>query len=146
MTARNKLYWMIVMVGLIVSLFMPDAWAESLVELDKQDNGTVSYYDRDSVREVPTNMRLWVKTIFGKVDKNRAINDLKRENKCRNCEKLSYSKSLYEINCDESMIRIKTVTYHYRAGNILYTDSASTDWLDIIPDTVLGGLKRSVCK
>jgi hypothetical protein len=146
MTLRNILCLMLLMMGLTVAAFSNDARGEELVKLSENINGTVSYYDKDGVKESSGIKKVWITTIYGAVDKYVVINDLKKEGKCQRCENLSYSRLLFAINCREERIQIETVTNHDSNKEILYVEFVPTYWLEIAPDTVFNELKENICK
>lgn len=146
MTTRNNLARMIFTVGLTLSVLSNHVFGEELVKLSESENGTVSYYDRESVRESISTMKVWITTKYGNVDKKIVINELKKDNRCLRCEKLSYSRSSYDIDCKENRIQINRVIIHGENNEILFVEFTPTDWLNIIPGTVFDELKSVVCK
>ena len=139
---------MIFMVGLSLSFLSNNVWGENLKEYSRDKDGTVCYYDLDSVKKSSGQVKVWVTIMYGDndTDRDEIISVMKKYNQCQGCERLSYSKSLYEIRCREDMSRTNTFIHYDTDGRALYTNETQAKWRDIVPGTIIDKLKKRVCK
>jgi len=135
------------MVGMIVSVYSNNVWGENLVKYFETNDGTVSYYDKDSVKQTSKIVKVWFTIVYGDSDKKDTIENL-RNGSPQGFEKLSYSKSLSEIDCKEEIRRTITFTYYDSDGRPMFTlpYDISGDWQYIVPESMSDKLKRSVCR
>ena len=101
---RKKVHFLSILftVGLMLSVFTNKVWGERLVKYLSAEDGTIFYYDIDSMKKSSGKIKVWetIKYSDDSEIKNRMIKLRKDIKKCNGCEKLSESKILYEINSD----------------------------------------------
>lgn len=142
----------IIAVGLFFPFFSNNVWGETLIEYNRDKDGTVRYYDSDSVNKSSGKVKVWVTVVFGDDDKLR--NDLDAlvkelngiSHQCQDCKGLSFGKRLIEISCREDMSHSITTTEYDTDGRALHTNETPGEWSHIIPGTVMDKLKNRVCK
>jgi len=125
-----------------------DVWGENLIEYDRNKEGTVRYYDVDSVKKSSGTVKVWETVMYGYDDKsrNKIITLMKENNQCQDCERLSFSKSLIELRCRGDLLRIITSTEFDIDGNVLYTSPTPNRWNHIITGTRMEELEKRLCK
>ncbi len=113
------------------------------VEYDKDDDGTVRFYDKGKYI-----VRVWEKEILSNQRKENDI-QMRREFKqsIKGWDKLSYDMTLYEIDCNNRKINILSDVQYDSDGKVL--SSVSYDkprFSDIPPDSSYEFLRKKFCK
>jgi hypothetical protein len=56
-----------------------------------------------------------------------------------------HSKTLYEFNCKEEMLRINYVI-EYKKGKVITSEQRKEAWKDVVPDSIGEALFKAACK
>ncbi len=148
MSSRKNLLLIFFMVVLTLSVFLNDVWGANWIEYGRIKNGTVYYYDLDSVKKSSGKVKVWEKKMWGDKLRDKVITAMKKDNQCQDCERLSYTKTLYEIRCSGDLRRIITSTDYDTDGQVLFTSSGKIqdEWSHIVQGSIFETLKRKVCR
>jgi hypothetical protein len=146
MLLNKNLWFIVVMIGINLSLFSSDAFGERLVTFYTSEDGSKFYYDKDSVKRKSGNVKVWSTERW----KGEKLSDYKKSlrnaSPTKNVENFSYTKTLHEIDCEEGRYRFLTTAYYDVEGKVLYTIPEQVTWAYIVPGSVHDALKSSVCK
>jgi hypothetical protein len=55
----RKGFFTLMMIGFILSVFVTDVMGENLVKYGGSEEGTVSYYNQDSVKQTSETVKVW---------------------------------------------------------------------------------------
>ena len=128
---------------------------ENLIKYSEDRDGTVMYYDKDSIKKESGIVRVWTEDKYnGKNGRWSMWVKLCKENKniyetesINDCDRFSYRKKLFEINCKKNASRIISSTMYDGDGNDLsYIDTPTDPWDFIVSGSIEDELKNSVCK
>ena len=146
MSSRKNLLLIFFMVVLTLSVFLNDVWGANWIEYGRIKNGTVYYYDLDSVKKSSGKVKVWEKKMWGDKLRDKVITAMKKDNQCQDCERLSYTKTLYEIRCSGDLYHHITVIDYDTDERVLYRSPKPSEWSHIPPGTIIEDLKKRVCK
>ena len=138
----------ILVVGLTLSIFSNDVWGENLVKFVETYNGTRCYYDKDTLKRTSEKVSLWITIIYSEEEKKELLEDSNNKS-IEKLNELSYSKSLWEINCQGEKYRVMTFIYYNFDGSVLYShhpERLPSNWEYIIPVSKSDPQKKIVCK
>ena len=114
-------------------------------KLYDSNNLRKSYYNANSITRPSKNIvRVWVRWNFTE----KGVMDMVRS-AGKKLEKLEYSISLNEINCEEKTHRFLSSIYYDNNGKMIYTIPSSklpTEWLSIVPESNADNLCKTICK
>ena len=146
----KKIFLMLMTIGFILSIFVIDVMGEDLIKLNDFQKGTVSYYDKDSIKRESKTVKVRDKIKFNEKNgdwMNWELFCIKDSDPYRDCNKLSYYMSLYEINCKEDRVCSLSVVLYDEDGKVLDTLwDPSSKWEFIASGSIEDQLKSIVCK
>jgi len=131
-------------------------WVPLTDSADSEDkDGAVYYYDKDSIKRESGIVRVWTEDKYN--EKNERWSKwvkLCKENKniyetesINDCDRFSYRKKLFEINCKKNTSRIISETMYDENGDYLsYMDTPTDPWDLIVSGSIEDKLKNRVCK
>ena len=142
MLSEKNTWFMIIIVGITLSVFSNNVFGESLIKYFTDEDGTEYSYDKDSVKRQSGKVKVWTTAILGAASRS----EIQKIVSIKGFENLSFTRTLDEINCKEGKTRIVTIIYYDGKRKVLYTITEQTDWRSIVPDSINDLLKSSVCK
>ena len=163
MLSRNN-FFILMTIELILSVFVTDVMGVNLIKYTEDKDGTLNYYDKDSIKRKSGIVRVWTKMKFKERSevwnswvywkKNKGWNSWvdicknypERVTNINDCDNLSYVKDLYEINCKKDRQRRLSSIIYDDYGKVLFSNLTPTEWIDIFPNLVFEKLKNQVCK
>lgn len=123
----------------ILFLFADQVWAEDWTYYDTSLAGTM-YYDKSNIFEAKKGvLSVWTKNILSTDSKKQYYAILKKMDKAPDDpSKLSYYKSLMEIDCKNKKFRYVYVVFYDEQHNIIYPSSEdeTSAWNTIEPESV----------
>jgi hypothetical protein len=143
---------MLLTMGLVLSVCITDVMGENLVKYyDDGREGTVYFYDKDSVSQKTGIVKVWDVIRYHGINKDwsswvDACMDISKPNSNPNCSLLATVKILNEINCEKHKYRLLSVMLFDENGRFIEVSSKQSDLKNIYPNTVIDELKRHVCK
>jgi len=144
---------MLMTIGFVLSVFLTcssDIGRENLIKYDDSDDGIVSYYDKNSIKRKSGIVQVWEEERYNTPESLReqidqCNGDYEQQNKC---DRLSFSKVLWEIDCEQDKVRLLISNIYNKDGNILfhssYHYSGAREYIN--PNTIMDKLKNCVCK
>jgi len=108
-----------------------------------RSNGDILSYNKIHIKRTKDIVKVWTKIVFS--DAGRGTNNRGSSNEKR--DKLSFNKSLIEIDCKEERVRLLSFIQYNTDGSVLnsrYHDKP--EWKYIPPDSMLDMLRENVCK
>lgn len=106
MSSRKNIWLIIIIVGLTLSVFTSNVLGENLIEYFEDNYGTIFYYNKDSVKQTSGKVKVWVTERWGEKEKSITMERMTQQGiSPENFEKVSFSRTLFEMNCREE-------TYH----------------------------------
>jgi hypothetical protein len=113
---------------------------------DWKDYGKTDYgdcfYDAGSVTRLSENMiRVWTKTVYSKNDSIRMLIE-----HGEHYENVSYSVTLWVINCSEKMYHFLSVQDCSREGAVLFSEEVKKEWDFFAPGSIDETLYERICK
>ena len=115
------------------------AWAEEWTYYDTALAGTM-YYDKSGIFEAKKGiLSVWTKNILSTDSKKQYFSILKKIDKAPDDpSKLSYYKSLMEIDCTNKKFRYVYAVFYDEQDNIIYASSENetSEWNTIEPDSI----------
>ena len=142
MLSEKNTWFMIIIVGITLSVFSNNVFGESLIKYFTDEDGTEYSYDKDSVKRQSGKVKVWTTAILGAESRS----EIQKNVSIKGFENLSFTRTLDEINCKEGRTRVVTMIYYDVKRKVLYTITEQTDWRSIVPDSINDLLKSSVCK
>lgn len=147
----SRKYCFMLMIGLILSIFVTDVMGENLIKYYEDQNGTIHYYKKDSINQESGTLKVWCETRFNGKNKewSNMVEVCKRNyelNSIYDCNNLSYSKNLVEINCKENIFFVPSEVLYDEDGHFIITLTNPSQTRYVIPDTVMEELKNRVCR
>ena len=142
MLSEKNTWFMIIIVGITLSVFSNNVFGESLIKYFTDEDGTAYSYDKDSVKRQSGKVKVWTTAILGAESRS----EIQKIVSIKGFENLSFTRTLDEINCKEGKTRMVAIIYYDGKRKVLYTITEQTDWRSIVPDSINDLLKSSVCK
>jgi hypothetical protein len=119
----------------------PEAWGVDWKEYGKTDYGEF-FYDAGSIKRPSENViRVWTKTVYTKNDSLRMQIEYGEH-----YENVSYSVTLWEINCPGKMYHFLSVQDCSREGAVLFSEEMKREWNFFAPGSIDETLYKSVCQ
>lgn len=128
----------------LMAIFNPaETWGENWKVYGYGPDGTfTAYYDENVTRPSKSMVRVHEKKVFTEKGVSAVVERLGK-----GFEKLSYSISLYELDCANKKERILSAVTYSDDGNVLSSESVSEpQWHSIIPDSFGEIFYGTVCK
>ncbi len=135
---------------IIFLLVTPIIGSSDWVILGNDSDGNVFSYKKGNVEKGKSKyvVQVWEKNVYSDTGRKKYIQESRKKGvSIEGYDKLSESKSLFEIDCKKHRIRILSYCQNDIDGKVL--DSQSSDkreWTYIIPDSHGESLYEQVCK
>lgn len=142
---------MFMTIGFILSIFAMDVMGEELIKFTDDHNGTVTYYDKNSINRESEIVRVWIKINFNKKNKewSKGVEICKNNSEqesINDCNELSYMKDYYKINCKEDTINLILGVMFDVDGHFIFSTSSLKESSYHIPHrSMFEKLKKQVC-
>jgi hypothetical protein len=97
--------------------------------VSEDEDGTTFFYDKDGMKRTLGIVKMWVTEHWGEEEKDNYIKKMtKHGHSIEGLENISYSQTLFEVNCKDEKFRILTDTSHDKEGRIIQNIQKG-DWV-----------------
>jgi hypothetical protein len=130
----------VLVIGLIIFGYA-EVWGEDWKLFKKTDDAKF-YYDKKDVTHSPQKiLKVWIRQVYTKRGKVDMINLVGPR-----YENLSYSINSLEFGCEAKLIRVLSITYYSKNGDVLDLENPPDKWESILPSSMFDTLYKRVCK
>jgi hypothetical protein len=136
----------VILIGFVLFNYT-QAWGEDRMFYGGNDNYSC-FYDLESINHLPHDVvRVSDYQFYTKAGKDLIIKELGGK-----YENLSYTKTLWEINCADKKFRFLSLTHYSKENNaiyswkLLYSSNSPAAWSSFTPGSLGEKLHKAVCK
>jgi hypothetical protein len=111
-------------------------------KLYSNNENFIGYYDAQSITSPSQNIvRVWTRLVYTEKGVLGMVGKFGK-----GYENLNYLKNLNEINCLEKKFRILSVFYCYNKESVINSIRFPSEWVFVVPESIMENLYKEVCK